>query len=158
MGNRAKMGRSMGVRDGIDENNVTVCHACCCFINGFMCTECCGCAIEEDCFCLRYQCCCKSGADQICCTPEEDECCQLGCGCCGYSCKKECCNPCCKAEAQQCCFVGLCAFPPGGDSGVPFTIAWMGLMCVPQFGCCKKLGELGGGGGGGGGDSAVQGS
>merc|ERR1712204_40537 len=117
-------------KDAIDETQVVVSDACCCFYEGFTCEACpIGCACSETLCCCSCEFCCKPMA-------EGEE--KPMCICCG--CRPESPSTCIKSEAQLFCCVGGCAFPP--DAEVPCMIATCCIVCYPSFACCGKLGDI----------------
>merc|ERR1711934_1097350 len=139
MGERKDETNMGKTRDALNEEEVIFCSGYFCMIGGLLCTDCIGCMGDAECLCCRHQFCCKSGTDMLCCTAEEEDCCQLGCGCCAYSCKSP--VTCCKREPQCSCFVTLCAFPCTDE--IPYACGDCGLSCLPKCGCCLKLKDLG---------------
>merc|ERR1711918_315866 len=109
MGNRANMGYNH-IREFVNEEETCFVQGFFCCVDGCYCGDgCCGCAYDREFLCCRHQFCCRGGRENLCCTPDEDDCCQLGIGCCSYSIRTKNCT-CCKDEAQ-CTSAHSHAFP-----------------------------------------------
>ena len=125
----------------IPTDNLLLCGACICCFNALY-TDmagCIGCSGQEECLCIEYEVCCRSGAKPY--GPGlatgNGNWCQLQCVCCQYTCKPP--AICCKGKGQFCCLVNQAAFPPGGD--VPMMCAICFVSLYPNFGIMKKVSE-----------------
>ena len=124
----------------VNTNDIMVCTAMCCCMYGIYMNwpGCVGCSVKRECLCLSEEMCLKLGTSPFGCGTPEGMACRLGCCCYAIGCKKP--TTCCKDQEQCCCVVGQCAIPT--DSEVPCAIAYLGLICYPICGCCKKVGDF----------------
>jgi len=114
-------------KDSLQQAEVTIVDACCCYYDGFLFGDgCLGCMGSTTMCCLEEEFCCKQGADPLC----------LYC----CACRMVPVSVLIKGQGQTCCCVGGVAIPP--DSEVPCMIGTLGVVCYPSFGVCKKMKDI----------------
>jgi hypothetical protein len=79
-----------GDGDALNNSEITICDACCCGYDGFVCNdECLGCMASHTCCCCEGEVCLKSGTEPLCCC------------CCALRCVEP--AVCIKVQSQFCC-------------------------------------------------------
>ena len=127
-----------GDGDALNNDEIVVGDACCCFYDGFVTEGCMGCMGSSTVLCYEMEFCCKGGAPSL-----------VPCYCFGCRCTSP--TTCIKQQGQCCCMAGATAIPC--DDEVPCMVGLCCVICYPKAGCAQKLGAIRGEGGGEGGEA-----